>query len=256
MPPRRALLVAALAVLPAAPLAAKPSAECGPPPNGAICADGPWFAFAWLTVDVAQGPSRSRYEVTLGAGNDLKVRIEEQNPNYAGKADAMLIDGSTFVFKREGTLPTEGQELMADPLLSAQEVATLLQLALPKGPAAVKGKTPVKASGTRFIIANTPSMTAYYAPPWKVEGSIAPFGGETYAYELALTFHPGTPSGVIDKRVLTQRYSGRVSYPKQRPRIPDELSLKGWTVDVPGAKGFGFETLGEARRLLGVAPAK
>ena len=252
----RALALAALIALPVAPAAAKPSAECGPPPDGAICADGPWFSFAWLTVDVAQGPARSRYEITLGAGHDLKVRIDEQNPNYAGKAEAMLIDGATFVYKREGVLPTEGQELLADPLLAAQEVATLLQLALPKGPAAVKAKTPIKAAGKRFIVANTPSMSAYYGPPWKVEGSIAPFGRDTYAYELALTFHPGTPSGVVEKRELTQRYSGRVSYPKQRPRIPDELSLKGWTVDVPGAQGFGFETLGEARRLLGVAPAK
>jgi hypothetical protein len=128
MRPSRPLAIAALAALlaaSAAPAGAKPSADCGPPPDGAICADGPWFAFAWLTVDVVQGPARSQYEVTLGAGRDLKVRVEEQNPNYAGKAEAILIDGSTFVFKREGMLPAEGQELMSDPLLAAQEVATL-----------------------------------------------------------------------------------------------------------------------------------
>jgi len=254
MRPLRAFALAALLALGAAPVHAKPSAQCGPPPDGAICADGPWFSFAWLTVDVVEGPSRSRYEVVLGLGRDLKVRVEEQNPNYRGKADALLIDGSVFAYRREGVLPAQGQELMSDPLLAAQEVATLLQLALPKGPATVTKKTSVRVAGKRFIVANTPAMSAYYGPPWKVEGSIEPFGNETYAYQLTLTFRPGTPSGSVGDSDRVQRYSGRVSYPKERPRIPDDTSLKGWSIDVPGAKGTGFDTLGEARRALGVEP--
>jgi len=254
MRPLRAFALAALLALGAAPVHAKPSAQCGPPPDGAICADGPWFSFAWLTVDVVEGPSRSRYEVVLGLGRDLKVRVEEQNPNYRGKADALLIDGSVFAYRREGVLPAQGQELMSDPLLAAQEVATLLQLALPKGPATVTKKTSVRVAGKRFIVANTPAMSAYYGPPWKVEGSIEPFGNETYAYQLTLTFRPGTPSGSVGDSDRVQRYSGRVSYPKERPRIPDDTSLKGWSIDVPGAKGTGFDTLGEARRARGFEP--
>jgi hypothetical protein len=248
------LTLAALLGLHGATVAAKPSAECGPPPDGAICADGPWFSFAWLTADITQGPSRSRYEVVLGAGRDLKVRVDENNPNYRGKADALLIDGNVFVYKREGVLPAEGQDLLSDPFLAAQEAATLLQLALPKGPATVTKKTPVRVAGKRFIVANTPAMSAYYAPPWKVEGSIEPFGNETYAYELTFTFRTGSPSGTVGDRDQVRRYSGRVSYPKERPRIPDSTSLKGWSVDVPGAQGAGFDTLGEARRALGVEP--
>ena len=254
MRPLLSLTLAALLGLHGATVAAKPSAECGPPPDGAICADGPWFSFAWLTADITQGPSRSRYEIVLGAGRDLKVRVDENNPNYRGKADALLIDGNVFVYRVEGVLPAEGQELMSDPLLAAQEVATLLQLALPKGPATVTKKATVRIAGKRFIVANTPAMSAYYAPPWKVEGSIEPFGNETYAYQLTLTFRPGTPSGSVGDSDRVQRYSGRVSYPKERPRIPDSTSLKGWSIDVPGAQGTGFDTLGEARRALGVEP--
>jgi len=253
MRPLASLSFVALLVL-GAPVAAKPLAECGPPPDGAICADGPWFSFAWLTADVSQGPSRSRYEVVLGAGRDIKVRADEQNPNYAGKADAMLIEGATFVYRVEGVLPWQGQDLLNDPMLAAQEVATLLQLAIPKGPSAVKQKTPVRVAGKRFILTATPAMTSYYGPPWKVEGSIRPFGKDAYDYELALTFRPGTPSGTVGDHDVVQRYSGRVSYPKERPRIPDETSLKGWKVDMPGAQGAGFDTLGEARRALGIAP--
>jgi len=256
MRPLRAFALAALLALGAAPVHAKPSAQCGPPPDGAICADGPWFSFAWLTADITQGPSRSRYEIVLGAGRDLKVRVDENNPNYRGKADALLIDGNVFVYRVEGVLPAEGQELMSDPLLAAQEVATLLQLALPKGPASLTKKTPIRVSGKRFIVANTPSMSSYHGPPWKVEGTISPFGKDSYAYELALTFRPGTPSGGIENREVVQRYSGRVSFPRERPRLPDDTSLKGWTFDVPGAQGVGFDTLGEARRALGVAPVK
>ena len=253
MRPLASLAFLALLAL-GAPVAAKPSAECGPPPDGAICADGPWFSFAWLTADVSQGPSRSRYEVVLGAGRDLKVRVDEQNPNYNGKADALLIEGSTFVSRREGVLPAQGQDIFSDPLLAAQEVATLLQLAISKGPAVVRKKTPIRVAGKRFIVTTTPAMTTYYGPPWKVEGSIEPFGNGAYAYELTLTFRPGTPSGTVGDHDVVQRYSGRVSYPKERPRIPDETSLKGWKVDMPGAQGAGFDTLSEARRALGIAP--
>jgi hypothetical protein len=253
MRPLASLAFLALLAL-GAPVAAKPSAECGPPPDGAICADGPWFSFAWLTADVSQGPSRSRYEVVLGAGRDLKVRIDAQNPNYYGKADALLIDGGVFVYKREGVLPAQGQDLLSDPLLAAQEVATLLQLAIPKGPSAVGKKTPVRIAGKRFIVSATPAMTTYFGPPWKVEGSIEPFGKEAYAFELALTFRPGTPSGTVGDRDIVQRYAGRVSFPKERPRIPDDLSLKGWTFDLPNAQGLSIDTLGEARRMLGIAP--
>jgi hypothetical protein len=213
--------------------------------------DGPVLVGA-AEADIAQGPARSRYEIVLGAGRDIKVRVEENNPNYRGRADALLIDGNVFVYRREGVLPAEGQDLLSDPFLAAQEAATLLQLALPKGPATITKKTPVRVAGKRFIVANTPAMSAYYAPR-KVEGSTS-----RSAKRPTPTSHvylpTGAPSGTVGDRDQVRRYSGRVSYPKERPRIPDSTSLKGWSVDVPGAQGAGFDTLGEARRSLGVEP--
>jgi hypothetical protein len=241
----------ALAVAPPSPAA--PSAACGPPPDGAICADGPWFDFAAMTVYAVQGESRSRYEITLGAGRDIKVAITENNPNYQGRAEALLIDGSVLAM-REGALPTRGQDLLGDPLLAAQEVASLLQVALPKGPKAIAGQTRVRASGTRFLVAATPTMTTYYAPPWKVEGTIAPAGKDGYAYDLTLTARAGTPDGTVTTREIVSRYTGRASYPARRPRLPDSTSLAGYTFDLPNAEGLRFATLGEARRALGIAP--
>ena len=249
------LLMLAAAFAAAPPSLAAPTAACGPPPDGAICADGPWFDFATMTVYAVQGESRSRYEIVVGAGRDIKVSITENNPGYQGRADALLIDGSVLAM-REGALPARGQDLLGDPLLAAQEVASLLQIALPKGPKSVAASTKVRASGTRFLVATTPSMTTYYAPPWKVEGTIAPAGKDAFAYDLAFTAFAGTPDGQVTSTPIVGRYSGRASYPARRPRIPDSTSLAGWTFDLPNAQGLSFATLGEARRALGIAPPR
>ena len=87
--------LATLLAAPAVPAAAL-SADCGPPPAGAMCLDGPWFEFATMKIDLAQGEVRSRYEVTVGAGRDLKVSLEESSPYRRGRADAILIDGEVL----------------------------------------------------------------------------------------------------------------------------------------------------------------
>jgi hypothetical protein len=255
--PRR-LAGASLVLLAPAVLAL--SVECGPPPDGAICADGPWFEFAAMSVAVAQGDARSRYEIVVGAGRDLKVSISEDNPRYRGTADAMLIDGSMLATRSDGALPSRGPDLLNDPLLAAQEVASVLQIALPKGPTSIARATPVNATGTRFLAANTPAMSSYYGPPWKVEGSVKPAGPRTVAFEFTLAYRVGQPDGTVTAREHVHRYSGRASYPATRPRLPDRTSLDGWTIEVPGGatgtETLRFKTLGQARRVLGVAPAR
>ncbi|HEY8244214.1 MAG: hypothetical protein ACHQJ7_10455 [Vicinamibacteria bacterium] len=245
--------VALLALL-SAPVAAKPSTECGPPPDGAICADGSWPEFSSMTVYAVQGESRARYEIIIGDGRDIKVAISENNPHYQGRADALLIDGSVLATRGGETLPNRGQDLLSDPLLAAQEVATLLQVALPKGPKSIAASTKVSASGTRFVVATTPTASTYYAPPWKVEGTIAPAGKESLSYDLTFTARVGAPDGSITPRVIVYSYSGRASYPARRPRIPDGTSLVGWKFDLPNAQNVGFATLGQARRALGIEP--
>ena len=247
-----ATLVAALA----APVAATPGTDCGPPPDGAICGEGPWFDFAAMTVYTVQGPSRSRYEIVIGAGRDLKVVVNENNPSYQGRAEAMLIDGSVLATRGEGNLPNRGADLLNDPLLAAQEVSTLLQAALPKGPRSISKPTPVRATDSRFIVARTPMMTSYYGPPWKVEGTVSPAANSAYSFDLTLTFRVATPDGTVSPREHVHHYSGRASYPAKRPRISDNTSLAGWTFDLPNAQDMRFSTLGEARRALGVAPAR
>ena len=252
---RRLALLALCAVLAAAPPAlAAPKTECGPPPDGAICGEGPWVEFASMTVYAVQGPSRARYEIVVGEGRDIKVAISENNPNYQGRAEAILIDGSVVATRGAGELPNRGQDLLSDPLLAAQEVATLLQVALPKGPKEIAKPIRVSTTGTRFVVARTPAATTYYAPPWKIEGTLAPGGKDGIAFDLTFTARAGTPSGTATSQEVVNRYSGRASYPARRPRIPDSTRLDGYTFDLPNAQNMHFRTLGQARRALGVAP--
>lgn len=252
-----AVVLASAAWFAAGPSASQPlSAECGPAPAGAICADGPWFEFASMSVAVSQGPVRSRYDVTLGAGRDILVKIDEANPRYRGRAQAILIDGSVLGSRREGGLPATGIDLMNDPLLAAQEVASLLQIALPRGPSSVTKATAVRADGKRILAASTPAMSSYYGPPWTAEGRVTPAGPREFVFELTLRFRVATPDGKVTDREHVHRYSGRASYPARRPRIPDAMSLAGWTIESPAGGTLAFATLGEARRKLGVAPAR
>jgi len=256
--PEIAPALLALAALLSAPVAsgASLSADCGPPPTGAMCLDGPWFEFATMKIDLAQGEVRSRYEVTVGAGRDLKVSLEESNPYRRGRADAILIDGEVLGTKSDGSLPGEGAELLNDPLLAAQDVASLLQVALPRGPGSVAKATRVSASGTRILATNTPSMSSYYGPPWTLEGSVTPAGKREYTFDLAFSFRIAQPDGTVTAREHRHRYTGRASYPAKRPRIPDATSLAGWKIESPTGEALSFRSLGEARRALGIAPPK
>lgn len=246
-----ACFATALAFAPTA--AAALSGDCGPPPDGAMCLDGPWFGFSTLKVEVSQGNAvTSRYEVTLGAGRDILARIEQSTPQYAGRADVLLIDGSTVIFRNDRSLPGEGEELLNDPLLAAQEVASLLQIALPRGPAATAKATPVRATGTRILTARTPAMSSYFGPPWKLDGKVTPQAGGTYAFDLAFAFRVARPDGTVTPQEFRHRYRGTIAFPKVRPRVPDAMDLTGWTLNLPPGTVQG-NTLGDVRRGLGIS---
>jgi hypothetical protein len=151
------------------------------------------------------------------------VSLEESSPYRRGRADAILIDGEVLGTKSDGSLPGEGAELLNDPLLAALDVASLLQVALPRGPGSVAKATRVSASGTRILATNTPSMSSYYGPPWTLEGSVTPAGKREYTFDLTFSFRIAQPDGTVTAREHKHRYTGRASY-RRRPRIPDATS--------------------------------
>jgi hypothetical protein len=125
----------------------------------------------------------------------------------------------------------------------------LLQIALPGGPRSVAKATTVHATGTRILAARTPAMSSYYGPPWTVDGRISPLGKGDYAFDLTLRFRIAQPDGTVTPREHAHRYSGRVSYPAKRPRVPDAMDLTGWKIDLPPGS-FQGTTLGHVRRAL------
>ena len=249
--------VLVVAVLGWTPAFAAPalSAECGPAPTGAMCPDGPWFSFSTLEVDVSQGPVTSRYDVTLGAGKDILARIEQSTPQYVGRAEVLLVDGSTIVYRNDRSLPGEGQELLGDPLLAAQEVAALLQIALPRGPGKLAKATPVDSRGTRILSARTPGVSSYFGPPWTLKGSVTPQKNGAYAFDLTFDFRLASPDGSVSPREYQHRYRGRIGFPAKRPRLPDTMDLTGWTLNLPPGSMQG-STLGDLRSALGVRPPR
>lgn len=250
---RLGLLAAALCVALSGPSWAAPSSECGPPPDGALCPNGPWFDFAVLSVRLVQGTVTANYEVTQAAGNDLLVKLDETNPRFRGSAEAILIAGTIVGTRSDGSLPARGEELLGDPLLASQEVAGLLQMALPRGPRSIGARRTLELTGSRVFVANTPQATSIFGPPWKLTGTVSPEGRQGYAFELTLDFRVVAPDGTVGERRHTHRYRGRVSYPATRPRLPDSMSLAGWKLAAPQGGNVEAPTLGDVRRALGVA---
>lgn len=249
-----ALLLLALAA--AAPAAAAPSRDCGPPPDGALCAEGPWLEFARMAVTLRQGTVTSRFEVTIADGRDVLASTDETTPYYRGKADAILIGGTVLGTRKDAALPGEGMQLLDDPVLAAKEAATLLQIARPKGPRSVGARTTVKASGKRILQVKTPTIESLFGPPWTIEGWVAPAGPGAWTFDLALSFRLLAGDGSLTERTHTHRYEGRVEFPAKRPRLPDAFVIDGWTLEGPSGAPFGLSTLGEARKALGIAPAR
>jgi len=239
----------------AAPAAAAPSQECGPPPDGALCVEGPWIEFATMDVTLRQGTVTARYEVTIADGRDVLVRADETTPAYRGKSSAIMIGGSVLGTRSDAGLPATGMQLLDDPILAAKEAATLLQLARPRGPRSVTARTPVRVSGTRIVHVATPTLSSLFGPPWTIEGWVAPAGNGAYTFDLAFSFRLLTGDGSASPRTHVHRYEGRVSLPAKRPRLPDSLSLDGWTLENAQGATFFAATLGEARRALGLTPA-
>ena len=52
---RLAAFFGAVALVLSATARGAPSVDCGPPPDGAICANGPWFDFATMNVRLVHG---------------------------------------------------------------------------------------------------------------------------------------------------------------------------------------------------------
>ena len=258
LPSRIAPALIALAALLSAPAApgAPLSADCGPPPAGAMCLDGPWFDFATMNVRLVQGTVTANHEITQGAGQDLLVRTDETNPRFRGRAEAMLIAGAVVATRSDGSLPATGEELLGDPLLASQEVAGLLQTALPRGPGVTTGRRRIDVAGTRVFTAQTPQSTSLFGPPWRLEGTVTAKGARAFDFELVFSFRLVGPDSKVSERRHVHRYRGSATYPVKRPAIPDSMSLAGWRITGPQGGTYTYATLGEARRALGVAPAR
>lgn len=247
--------VACFTVAVAAPAAAAPSQTCGPPPDGTLCVDGAWLEFATMDVTLRQGTVTARYVVTIADGRDVLVRSDETTPAYRGKSSAIMIGGSVLGTRSDAGLPATGMQLLDDPILAAKEAASLLQLTRPRGPRSITARTPVRLSGTRILQVTTPTLSSLFGPPWTIEGWIAPAGAGEYTFDLAFTFRLLAGDGSGSSRTHVHRYEGRVALPAKRPRLPDSLSLDGWTLENAQGATFFAATLGEARRALGLTPA-
>ncbi len=245
------LLFAAVTAQAQAP--AVPPAACGPPPDGAICAMGAWFDFARLDATTTTGAIVGRFVLQLPAGQEIYAKFHIVAPDGTRGAELVVI-GTAETVAANVPPQFEGDpvSLLGPPMLTGQLVAGLLQVAVPEGPAALKGSRSVRLTEPRrYVVTATPASRAVYGAPWSLSGTVRAVGKGEIAFDVTLRYRRVGRSGVADVNdAAPLKLEGRLSYPAQRSRLPDSLDLDGWRIVRAGSVRDGVATLGELRRAV------
>jgi hypothetical protein len=232
---------------------APPPTQCGPPPAGALCVQGPWFDFGRVDVTTTTGAIVGRFTLQYPAGEEILARFDVAAPDGTRAAEVLVLSGADTVAAR---VPPEYQgdpvQLLNAPVLTAQLVASLLQLALPEGPTSVTAKREVRlAESRRYLVTATPASRAAYGAPWSVAGSVRPGARGEFTYTLTLRYRRVGPGGVADARESPPlKLEGTISFAARRARLPDTFDLAGWRIVRNGATLDEQPTLGALRRAV------
>lgn len=212
--------------------AAKPAMPANHPPIGgapAKSAPSPWGEFADYAITVKTPPKGDTGTWKIRAyANPADVLIELDTPAAKGRTrgSIMLVGGSALATR--GFTPEPGFEL--DPLdvavLNLKILTRLLDLALPAGPSALKGKQSVNAKDERSpVFASTPSATAKFDAPWSLKGTLERKGAAGVAFQLEIE------APALDKTGTRARwaFSGTASGAARDRVLDDAMKLDGWT---------------------------
>lgn len=230
---------------------AQPPAECGPPPDGAICVTGPWQEFARADVATTSGAIVGRFMLAYPAGREIHARFDISGSGSTQGAEVIaLANNETIAARVPDAWQGDAAALLGPPALTAQLAASLLELALPDGPGSVVAARTVKlAEPHRYLLTATPTQRAAYGAPWTLSGSVRPGKRGEVAFTLTLRYRRVGNSGIADAADAPPlKLVGTLAYAARRSRLPDAFDIAGWRVTLGGDTIDGYATLGELRR--------
>jgi hypothetical protein len=226
-------------------------------------ADNPWWDGNHFLISASQAASVSRWRFELGAGEDLRIVLDERSPGGERSGELVIVAGAALL-SRGVTLP-EGAELDAvdGPGLILKLVLELLGRAISGGPAAVSARAAIDHDEVGGELAlETFSAAASFPAPWRVQGEVRRTGESTLAFDLVFTHGRGTPAEAAIQ------LSGTWGKTRPAPALDDRMNLDGWRVFSLGPRSAGgvldygarpeagqAATLGQLRKALAKPPA-
>jgi hypothetical protein len=187
-----------------------------------------WYAGNRISTTVipdggTQGPN---FAIELGPNNDASVVIND--PSAAGQQDTriLLVAGRWMVTKGLTIEPGYEIDALDGPMLVMQTVILLLEKAVPAGPDPIRSEIAIDVTEKfRDLRVNTQSAEGHYPAPWQVKGTVARRSSTVIAFDLSFYCKAEDTGG-------TQliRYTGTWEHDPVTPRLPEQMSLKGWQV--------------------------
>jgi hypothetical protein len=158
---------------------------------------------------------------------DVVIELDTPAPKGRTRGTMMLVAGQAVAVK--GFVPEPGFEI--DPLDAAvvnlKMLTRLLQVALPSGPAALKGKQPVKARDDQTpLTASTPTTTAQFNAPWSLAGTVERVDAATIAFYLEVEM----PGGEKPADRVRWSFAGTAGGTPKGRVLDGATSLAGWSV--------------------------
>jgi hypothetical protein len=232
-------------------IAADSTRGCGDAPNAPICARGsPWYELGGAEIRARLGGAEQQFTLKMMSANDLRVHYRIAERGVVNEGEVLLIGGYALALKGGHVEPGYEGDYLDGPVLAMEAVVTLLDVAIPAGPKAVKDRHQIMVSEPRRQISTaTPSASAQYGAPWSVKGQVRRVSEETLAYDLAFTFVPLDPFGLrrIGQPAQTFTFKGTLDYPPERTALSDDFDLTDWNVLGPGSAEPKPRTVGDVR---------
>ena len=208
-------------------IAADSTRGCGNAPNAPICARGsPWYELGTAEIRARLGGAEQQFTLKMMSANDLRIHYRMAEQGAVNEGEVLLIGGYALALKGGHVEPGNEGDYLDGPVLAMEAVITLLDVAIPAGPKAVKDRHRIMVSEPRRQISTaTPSASALYGAPWSVRGEVRRVSGETLAYDLAFTFVPLDPFGLrkMGEPAQTFTFKGTLDYPPARTVLPDDF---------------------------------
>lgn len=220
----RLALIAALAAL--APLALLA-------PGMARASDVPetrrWHeAFVTLVnVDFGADGFQARWEYFHCDCGDILVRVEQTAPEGVLTGEILVIGGKALAARGMVSLSPNLEPMLQPPSVMMHLAFTLLEAAVPKGPASVTARQSLSAGAqVQDLEIDSGMATGRFPAPWSLVGEAWPSGDGQRRFELRFEFANPTPTDA--EATTTFTFSGGQDFLRDDFPVSGETPLEGW----------------------------